>query len=107
MRKTIAIFAGVLACLGASASAAGEVVSIRVSAADLDLTIPEHVEMLEQRVVDAAVEACTAPYAPVAPDLLLDRVCRDDLIEKAAQRIAEMQDAALARAQAEEIAAIL
>ncbi len=60
----------------ASASTTQDEVSVAVPAGDLDLTSPQGVAVLKQRIRDAAKTVCTAAYAPAGVTSDLVRECR-------------------------------
>lgn len=74
-------------------------VSIEVAFNDLDLRDPDQVEVLRERVADAAEAACTHPDALSINAFSYDRRCKASLVASARKMITLKTSAKLAQAR--------
>jgi UrcA family protein len=87
----------VAACLAGLASpAVAERVTVRVGYADLDLTDPEHVDVLNDRLVAALREACDRGLPNSRAALQVKHDCVASGLRSGEEVIAEHRDRALA-----------
>ena len=86
MRKYLVSALAAFAVAGAAAPAMAKEVKISVSHADLDLSDPADVELLNTRIRVAARRACETPFANYSI-AAIDARCKSDLIEAAKEEI--------------------
>lgn len=105
MRKTCFSLIAAVAFAGVAAPAqADEIVTIRVSTANLDLATDADLAELERRVEVAALEACSRERSYAQFEGSVDHACVNAMIDGAAMRIQELRTMALESASKETLA---
>jgi UrcA family protein len=104
MRKTCFSLIAAVVFAGASAPAQADMVTIRVSTENLDLTTDAGLAELERRVEVAAWDACSMDQSSIQLQRPVDRSCLSAMIQGAAVQIQELRTIALESAKNETLA---